>query len=241
MLSVGVEPQCRLRFLLLPLFPGSSGPTHHHRYHYQSLCYHYYLVILSHHHPYHYHTWYLSPAPPAVLVEKKSVTWRNFPHNRLSCGENLHMTDCHVENYLHMVNVEKSIQWGNFPHEKCGHKSVLSQFSFVICKIWFVTIYAVLSWNLFCCDLRSFVWRKIEPKIVLVEKKRQISGMLKCHKSLRWSFIIVKIVKTLKNIKKNSKIFKHNQNCQEIKNCHKNCSKLSKLSKLSKIVKILIT
>ena len=24
------------------------------------------------------HTWYLSPAPPAVLVEKKSVMWRNF-------------------------------------------------------------------------------------------------------------------------------------------------------------------
>ena len=41
----------------------------------------------------------------AVLVETKSVMWRNFPHNRLSCGENLHMTGCHVENYLHMVNV----------------------------------------------------------------------------------------------------------------------------------------
>ena len=27
-----------------------------------------------------------------------------------------------------------------------------------------------------CRDLRAFVWRKIEPKIVLVEKKRQISG-----------------------------------------------------------------
>ena len=30
---------------------------------------------------------------------------------------------------------------------------------------------------LFCRDLRAFVWRKVEPKIVLVEKKRQISGM----------------------------------------------------------------
>ena len=45
------------------------------------------------------------------------------------------------------------------------------------CKIWFVTIYAVLSRNLFCCDLRAFVWRKIEPKNVPVEKERQISGM----------------------------------------------------------------
>ena len=30
---------------------------------------------------------------------------------------------------------------------------------------------------MFCRDLRAFVWRKIEPKIVLVERKRQISGM----------------------------------------------------------------
>ena len=34
-----------------------------------------------------------------------------------------------------------------------------------------------MSQNLFCCDLRAFVWRKIEPEIVLVEKIRQISGM----------------------------------------------------------------
>ena len=57
------------------------------------------------------HTWYLSQAPQAVLVEKN-----------LSCGE-------------------------------------------------FFPDYAVLSQNLFCRDLRAFVWRKIEPKIVLVEKK----------------------------------------------------------------------
>ena len=39
------------------------------------------------------------------------------------------------------------------------------------CKISFVAIYAVLSRNLFCCDLRAFVWRKVEPKVVPVEKK----------------------------------------------------------------------
>ena len=38
-------------------------------------------------------------------------------------------------------------------------------------------IYAILLRNLFCRDLRAYVWRKIEPKIVPVEKKRQISGM----------------------------------------------------------------
>ena len=45
-------------------------------------------------------------------------------------------------------------------------------------KIGFVVIYAVLSQNLFCRDLRTFVWRKIEPKITYVEKKWQISGMV---------------------------------------------------------------
>ena len=38
-------------------------------------------------------------------------------------------------------------------------------------------IYAVLLQGQFCRDLRDFAWRKIEPKIVLVEKKGQISGM----------------------------------------------------------------
>ena len=67
------------------------------------------------------HTWYLSPAPPAVLVEKKSVMWKKFPHNRLSCGENIHMTDCHVESYLHMVNVETNLSNGGIFHMKICH------------------------------------------------------------------------------------------------------------------------
>ena len=37
-------------------------------------------------------------------------------------------------------------------------------------KIIFFAIYAILSRNLLCRDLRSFVWRKIYPKIALVEK-----------------------------------------------------------------------
>ena len=48
----------------------------------------------------------------------------------------------------------------------------------LICReICFVAIYAVLAQNLFCRDLRTFVWRKIYSEIVLVEKKGQISGM----------------------------------------------------------------
>ena len=54
----------------------------------------------------------------------------------------------------------------------------LLQIMLFCCKICFVAIYAVLSRNLFCRDLRAFVWRKVEPKIMLVEKKRQISGMI---------------------------------------------------------------
>ena len=55
--------------------------------------------------------------------------------------------------------------------------STYVQFMLFCCKIDFVTIYALLSENLFCRDLRTFVWRKIEPKIASVEKKWQIWGM----------------------------------------------------------------
>ena len=53
----------------------------------------------------------------------------------------------------------------------------LSLFMLICRKICFAAIYAVLAQNLFCCDLRTFVWRKIYSEIVLVEKKGQISGM----------------------------------------------------------------
>merc|ERR1711894_627577 len=42
----------------------------------------------------------------------------------------------------------------------------------------FYAIYAVLSRNLFCRYYRALAWRKIEPKILSVEKKGQISGMI---------------------------------------------------------------
>ena len=48
--------------------------------------------------------------------------------------------------------------------------------SFVAKSVVFV-IYAVLLHGRFCQDLPIFAWRKIEPKIVPVEKKGQISGM----------------------------------------------------------------
>ena len=51
------------------------------------------------------------------------------------------------------------------------------KFMLFCCKIGFIAIYALLSQNLFCHGLRTFVWRKIELKIASVEKKLQISGM----------------------------------------------------------------
>ena len=60
---------------------------------------------------------------------------------------------CYVEKFREIVHVEKC-------------------FRLFCCKICFVAIYAVLSQNLFCRDLRAFyVEKKIDPKIVLLEKK----------------------------------------------------------------------
>ena len=56
----------------------------------------------------------------------------------------------------------------------CTIYGVLSHFTIFWCKISFLAIYAVLSQNQFWYDLRAFAWRKIEPKIVPVEKKLQI-------------------------------------------------------------------
>ena len=79
----------------------------------------------------------------------------------MSCGE-MWSKICHVETFLHMINVETIF---------------LSLFMLICREICFVAIYAVLAQNLFCRDLRTFVWRKIYSEIVLVEKKGQISGM----------------------------------------------------------------
>ena len=71
--------------------------------------------------------------------------------------------------------MERNLSCGEIsPHERCGDKSDLSQFLLFSRKICFVAIYAVLSQNLFGRDLHAFAWRKIEPKIMSVEKKGQI-------------------------------------------------------------------
>ena len=47
----------------------------------------------------------------------------------------------------------------------------------VLLKSWFCRDLRCLSRNLFWRDLRTFVWRKMKPKIAYVEKKWQIWGM----------------------------------------------------------------
>ena len=78
----------------------------------------------------------------------------------------------HVRNvrFLHMTDVEKS---ENSPHGLLLHFMLLLLQKSFFCKLRCFVAKSV------CRDLRVFVWRKIEPKIVYVEKKWQISGM--CH------------------------------------------------------------
>ena len=73
----------------------------------------------------------------------------------------------------------------------------MSLFMLICRKICFAAIYAVLAQNLFCCDLRTFVWRKIYSEIVLVEKKDKYQVCLgasssslqsQIHKPLKVSF-----------------------------------------------------
>ena len=78
--------------------------------------------------------------------------------------------NCHVEKFqLSMYDNCGEIE--NF--STCGEISVqLMGFYCNLCR--FVAksvIHAVLLRNLFCHNLRAFMWRKIEPKSTFVEKK----------------------------------------------------------------------
>ena len=124
------------------------------------------------------HTSYLSQAPQAVPVEKKSAMWRNFlfmtdvmwrylPHDilsglhlvstgkNLSCGE-MWRQIWHVEKFLHMRNVEANL----FCHNSCCSvaKSGLLPFTLFCRKIYFVAIYALLCGEQLNQNL--CLWRK---------------------------------------------------------------------------------
>ena len=87
------------------------------------------------------------------------------PHDRLSGGEILHMTDCQVEKF----STWQIVMWKKFSTWEMWRKSEMWRNN--VYNLWcFVAFYAVLSRNLFCHNLRAFAWSKIEPKIVPVEK-----------------------------------------------------------------------
>ena len=109
---------------------------------------------------------------------------------------------CNVET-THILNICHVEKCEIAPHPSCGENSVsphnrwgefhhllIYQINNVYNLRCFYVYYAVLLQNLFilrftlfcrkicfCRDLRAFAWRKIEPKIVTVEKKGQISCM----------------------------------------------------------------
>ena len=103
-------------------------------------------------------------------VEKFQI----FIHDR--CGDIWNLSTSVMWRYFrfpHITNVKKSEMWRI---QKLLH--MWRNFKFlhntdVICDLCYFVA------NLFCRNLRAFVWRKIYPKIVYVEKKWQISGMVR--------------------------------------------------------------
>ena len=100
------------------------------------------------------------PIPDICHRHHRQCLWRKIchvekisPHDRLSCGEIFHMRNCQLEKCLHMVDMEKygekSVFWRNFSTWEMWR------------QICFVTIHAVLSWNLFYCHIHYFAMKDI--------------------------------------------------------------------------------
>ena len=92
-------------------------------------------------------------------VEKKIVLWRNF---RFLC-----MTDVKKSQIFSTCGVISDFSscqmWRNLKFVQQWHVCDVEIVKFMMfcCKIGFIAIYALLSQNLFCRGLRTFVWRKI--------------------------------------------------------------------------------
>ena len=108
--------------------------------------------------------------------------WRIFPYDRLSSGEVSQHDKLSVGRCLHIVNKEKIMSCGEMWSKICHvetffHKINVEKNNFLLLfmlfflEICFVSIYAVLPRNIFCRDLRAFVWRKIIEKLCLWRKK----------------------------------------------------------------------
>ena len=105
-------------------------------------------------------------------VEKFQI----YMHDR--CGEIWLFSTCWV-----IWKISTWQMWRNLKFLHIWHVyDVVNVFTYVHVMLFclkkgFIVIYTVLLQNLFCHDLRTFVWRKMEPNIAYVEKKWQISGM----------------------------------------------------------------
>ena len=86
---------------------------------------------------------------------------------------------CHVGKFAYLSSPELICHL--LQHYKmCTIFDVLSHFlCCFVANSLFYAIYAVLSHNLFCRNLRTLAWRKNGPNILSVEKKGQISGMIR--------------------------------------------------------------
>ena len=79
--------------------------------------------------------------------------------------------------FLHTADVEK---YEISPHVACvwcKNVNTYANFMLFCYKISFFAIYAILSRNLLCRDLRTFVWRKIYQKIELGKPLGTISAV----------------------------------------------------------------
>ena len=96
----------------------------------------------------------------------------------MSCGDNSDFSTSVIWRNLKFLSIYHVEEIQISPQHRCREIRNVSTsvmcLIFVICNFMqyaIFAIYAVLSQNLFCRDLRVYAWRKIEPKIVPVEKK----------------------------------------------------------------------
>jgi len=101
--------------------------------------------------------------------------WRNF---RFICTRNWNFSTCGVISNFSTWQMWRNLKflhsWHVYDVEnvfKCVHIMLFCW------KMGFVVIYVVCRKICFDANLRTFVWRKIKPKIAYVEKNWQISGM----------------------------------------------------------------
>ena len=108
--------------------------------------------------------------------------WRNrLSYGEISPHEKYGAKSVVWRKFLHMINVDSNLSCGaaqpTFLPLSLIQPLLIYQINNVY-NLWCFNAYcAVLSQNLFCRDLRAFAWRKIEQKIVPVDKKGQISCM----------------------------------------------------------------